>query len=87
MGHELVTERLRLRPWGLEDAEAAFAVFGSPEVSRWLSPALEPVGDPRAMRLLLQQWIAEDSRVVDPAGRRAIELSEDSRVVGGVALL
>ena len=87
MGHGLVTERLRLRPWRLEDAEAAFAIFGSPEVSRWLSPALEPVNDPQAMRLLLQQWIAEDSRVVDPAGRWAIELSADGRVVGGVALL
>ena len=87
MGHVLVTERLRLRPWRLEDAEPAFAIYGSPEVSRWLSPALEPVGDPGAMRLLLQQWIGEDSRVVDPAGRWAIELSEDGRVVGGVALL
>ena len=87
MGQVLVTERLRLRPWRLEDADAAFAIYGSPEVSRWLSPALEPVGDPGAMRLLLQQWIGEDSRVVDPAGRWAIELSEDGRVVGGVVLL
>jgi len=87
MGQLLLTERLRLRPWRLQDAEAAFAIYGSPEVPRWLSPALEPLRDPGAMRLLLQQRIGEDSRVVDPAGRWAIEFSEDGRVVGGVVLL
>ena len=87
MGQVLLTNRLTLRPWKLEDAEAALAIFEDPNVSRSLSPALEQVADLPAMRLLLQQWIIEDARAGSPAGRWAIELTTESRVVGGVALL
>jgi RimJ/RimL family protein N-acetyltransferase len=83
----LRTERLTLRPWRVEDAETALEIFGDAEVSRWLSPAMENVRDLAAMRVVLQQWIAEDARAVAPLGRWAIELSEDGRVIGGVALL
>jgi RimJ/RimL family protein N-acetyltransferase len=83
----LVTERLKLRPWTLDDDEAALAIFGSPDVARWLSPALERVADRQAMRPVLQQWVAEDARAVAPSGRWAIELVVDQRVVGGIALL
>lgn len=87
MGRVLLTNRLTLRPWELDDAEAALAIFGDPAVSRSLSPALEKVADLPAMRLLLQQWIIEDARAGAPAGRWAIELTAERRVVGGVALL
>jgi RimJ/RimL family protein N-acetyltransferase len=87
MGQVLRTSRLTLRPWRLEDAEAAFAVYGDPRVARWLTPAVDPVGDVATMRLLLQQWIAEDARSPAPAGRWAIELTAESRVVGGAAML
>ena len=83
----LKTDRLTLRPWRMDDAEAALRIFGDDEVARWLSPAMERVADMSAMRLLLQQWILEDSRAPAPAGRWAIELSTHTRVVGGVALL
>jgi RimJ/RimL family protein N-acetyltransferase len=83
----LETERLVLRPWTVDDAEAAVSIYGSPEVARWLSPEMDVVPDEDAMRLLLQQWIAEDERAVPPLGRWAVELREDKRVVGGVALL
>jgi len=83
----LKTDRLTLRPWRMDDAEAALRIFGDNEVARWLSPALERVADMSAMRLLLQQWILEDARAPAPAGRWAIELSAEARVVGGVALL
>ena len=83
----LQTDRLTLRPWRLDDAEAALRIFGDTEVARWLCPAMERVADTSAMRLLLQQWILEDARAPAPAGRWAIELSADARVVGGVALL
>jgi RimJ/RimL family protein N-acetyltransferase len=87
MGQSLRSDRLTLRPWRLDDAEAALAIFGDPEVSRWLSPALEQVADLSTMRVLLQQWMLEDARASDPAGRWAIELASDQRVVGGVVLL
>jgi RimJ/RimL family protein N-acetyltransferase len=83
----LETERLILRPWREEDAAAALGVYGESGVARWLSPAMDLVLDVNAMRLVLQQWIAEDARLVSPAGRWAIELREEHRVVGGAVLL
>ena len=41
----LSTSRLDLASWHRDDAAAGLAIFGSPEVSRWLSPAMEPVAD------------------------------------------
>jgi RimJ/RimL family protein N-acetyltransferase len=87
MADILTSERLTLRPWRKEDADAALAVYGRPEVARWLSPALERVGDPDAMRLLLQQWQMEELRDTPPAARWAVELTEEHRVVGGITLL
>jgi RimJ/RimL family protein N-acetyltransferase len=87
MAEQLTTERLVLRPWRPDDAESALGVYGAAEVARWLSPAMDRVQDASAMRLLLQQWAAEDSRLIQPAGRWAIELREDGRLVGGAILL
>jgi len=42
----LVTERLRLRPWRPDDADAALALYGDPHVVRWLSPAMTVVNEP-----------------------------------------
>jgi RimJ/RimL family protein N-acetyltransferase len=39
------------------------------------------------MRLVLQQWIGEDGRLVPPSGRWAIELLENHRLIGGAVLL
>jgi RimJ/RimL family protein N-acetyltransferase len=83
----LVTERLTLRPWQRDDAPAALATYGHAEVARWLSPVMSRVHDLAAMRLLLEQWIAEDARLVPPAGRWAIERNEDRMVIGGAILL
>jgi RimJ/RimL family protein N-acetyltransferase len=87
MAEELITDRLVLRPWRLDDAKSALGVYGTPDVARWLSPAMDSVPDEAAMRLVLQQWIAEDSRRIPPAGRWAIERKDDGRVVGGAVLL
>lgn len=83
----LVTPRLILRGWQVEDAPAALAVYGHAAVARWLSPALDRVPDVAAMRLLLQQWIAETARAPLPAGRWAIQRRSDGRVIGGAILL
>ena len=81
----IVTDRLRLRPWSTEDAEAALAVYGAGEVARWLSPAMERVPDVTAMAARLDQWATEDRDA--PEGRWAVELLDTGRVVGGVAVL
>jgi RimJ/RimL family protein N-acetyltransferase len=83
----MITERLTLRPWRVEDAPAAADVYGHAEVTRWLSPDMDRVPDRAAMRLLLQQWIAEDARLAAPAGRWAIQHNADDRVIGGAILL
>lgn len=87
MAHRLITERLVLRPWTTDDAEAALAAYGEDEVARWLAPAMDRVPDTAAMRQILQEWIAEDAGMMAPAGRWAIELRQDKRLIGGATLL
>jgi [ribosomal protein S5]-alanine N-acetyltransferase len=87
----LTSRRLRLRPWSVDDAEAAARIFGSGEVARWLTPAMSQVPDVAAMRSVLEAWLAEVDRLVPPLGRWAVELTSanggPSPVVGAVALL
>jgi [ribosomal protein S5]-alanine N-acetyltransferase len=87
MAHRLVAERLVLRGWDVDDAAAALGAYGDAEVARWLAPAMDRVRDLEAMRVVLQQWVAEDARMMAPAGRWAIEVREDGRVIGGATLL
>ena len=84
---QLVTERLTLRPWRVEDAEGALGIYGDVGVARWLSPAMDRVPDINAMRLVLQQWIGEAARLISPAGRWAVERQEDQQLIGGAVLL
>jgi RimJ/RimL family protein N-acetyltransferase len=84
---QLVTDRLILRQWRVEDAAEALGVYGHPDVARWLSPEMDHVPDLTAMRLLLQRWIAEDDRMRPPAGRWAIDRRHDGRLLGGAILL
>ena len=87
MAERLVTDRLVLRQWTVEDAAAALSSYGEAEVARWLAPVMDRVGDEAAMRVVLQQWMAEDERMLVPAGRWAIELRQDGTVIGGATLL
>ena len=81
----ITTPRLRLRPWSVDDAGAALAVYGAPEVARWLTPAMGRVTDEAAMRDIIEQWLGEDLDA--PQGRWAVELAETGELVGGVAVL
>ena len=87
MAQRLLTDRLVLRPWTVDDADAALRAYGASDVARWLVPAMDQVLDAAAMRLVLQQWVAEDARLQPPAGRWAIELRDDGRLIGGATLL
>jgi RimJ/RimL family protein N-acetyltransferase len=87
MAQLLITERLTLRPWQVDDAGAALGAYGSAEVARWLTPAMDQVHDELAMRLVLQQWVAEDARMLTPAGRWAVDRNEDGALIGGATLL
>jgi RimJ/RimL family protein N-acetyltransferase len=83
----VTTERLVLRGWQLDDAPAALEIYGSSNVARWLSPAMERVPNLESMREILAQWIDDDSPGAGPSGRWAIERRSDGRIVGGVVLL
>jgi RimJ/RimL family protein N-acetyltransferase len=87
VAQRLLTERLVLRPWTVDDAEAGLHAYGTADVARWLVPAMDQVLDVAAMRLVLQQWVAEDARLQPPAGRWAIELRDDGGLIGGATLL
>jgi RimJ/RimL family protein N-acetyltransferase len=87
MAQLLETERLVLRPWHVDDAAAALGAYWDTSVARWLAPAMDRVRDHEAMRLVLQQWVAEDARMLVPAGRWAVELRQDRRLIGGATLL
>jgi len=87
MTQRLVTERLVLRPWRVDDAPAALAAYGDTEVARWLAPAMDRVPDEATMRTVLEEWLAEDARLLTPAGRWAIELGQDGHLIGGATLL
>jgi RimJ/RimL family protein N-acetyltransferase len=87
MAPQILTDRLLLRPWRLDDAPAALVSYGDTEVARWLTPAMDQVPDEAAMGRLLQRWIADDGRMLTPAGRWAVELRSDGGIVGGATLL
>ena len=84
-GGRIRSPRLTLRPWTVEDAEAALVVYGVDEVARWLSPAMERVADVDRMRSLIEGWTGED--LEPPQGRWAIVVTGTGELVGGVAVL
>jgi RimJ/RimL family protein N-acetyltransferase len=82
----LITERLRVRPWLREDAEAALAIYGAGEVTRWLTPAMDQVGDLDGMRVVLDQWADEQQTMPPPRGRWAVQRQDNDEVIGGLAI-
>jgi len=89
MGSEHVllgTERLLLGPWSGRDASSALSIFGDEEVTRWLTPALEPIHDEAGMRATLEGWLQEDAEADPPAGHWAVRRREGDVLLGSVTL-
>jgi RimJ/RimL family protein N-acetyltransferase len=84
-GQTIRSPRLALRPWVADDAPAALAIYGSEEVTRWLSPAMRRVDDLSAMEAVIADWTAES--LPPPAGRWAMELADTGELVGSTVLL
>ena len=84
-GATIRTSRLELRPWALDDAAAALAVFGDDAVTRWLSPAMSRVPSVDEMSAVIASWLASPPSA--PAGRWAVTSVLDGRLLGGVAVL
>ncbi|MBB6119842.1 GNAT family N-acetyltransferase [Nocardiopsis algeriensis] len=86
MSLELQTDRLLIREWKTDDAEAALRVYGTDEVTSRLTPELRPLSDAEAMRSVLHAWIEAGPNLMPPAGRWAIVRKDDGEVVGGLSL-
>jgi RimJ/RimL family protein N-acetyltransferase len=86
-GRVIITPRLRLRPWRVEDSDAALRIFGQDEVARWLAPAMDKVRDTAAMHDLIQRWVDADDETERPTGRWAVEDLATGGVVGAAAVL
>lgn len=84
---EIITRRLRLRPWTLQDTDAAMQIFGSTDVSRWLTPALSRIESHDDIQSTLRTWIDDHPDDGHAQGRWAIERIDSAAVVGAVALL
>jgi RimJ/RimL family protein N-acetyltransferase len=82
----LITERLHVRDWEICDVDAALAIYGAAEVTRWLTPAMDRVNDAAAMRSVLQAWIEAQPNMAAPRGRWAVQRRDNSEVVGGLAI-
>lgn len=81
----LRTERLIVRPWTVDDAEAALEIYGAVDVTHWLTPAMHQVNDVAAMRSVLQAWVEAQPNMLPPRGRWAVQ-RHDGEVVGGLAI-
>jgi RimJ/RimL family protein N-acetyltransferase len=82
----LVTERLIVRSWHVEDAKAALEIYGVPEVTKWLTPVMGQVADVEAMRAVLHAWVEAQPNMLPPRGRWAIQLREGGEAIGGLAI-
>jgi RimJ/RimL family protein N-acetyltransferase len=82
----VTTTRLTLRDWSADDASAALAIYGSAQVARWLTPAIDRIADVEAMRSVLQTWREQQPGMLPPQGRWAIQRNADNAVIGGVGI-
>ena len=82
----LTTERLILGPWAVDDAAAALSIFGREEVTRWLTPAMDPVHDQAEMRAALERWAMEDAELDPPVGHWAVRRRQDDVLLGSITL-
>ncbi len=82
----LTTDRLVIRDWTVDDAEAALAIYGAEQVTHWLTPAMDQVHDVAAMRSVLHAWHETQPNLPPPRGRWAVARRDDGTVVGGLGI-
>jgi RimJ/RimL family protein N-acetyltransferase len=83
---EFTTERLLIRPYTTDDAEAAYRIYRLWEVARWLS-GNKPVESVAEMRERIQQWAERNARLPPPYGLSAITDRETGDLMGTLLLL
>jgi RimJ/RimL family protein N-acetyltransferase len=78
------TARLVVRPWNVDDAEAAYAIYGDWEVARWLGARPKAHASVDESRARLETIVARDDG--PGLGFWAVTRAEDGQVVGTVIL-
>jgi RimJ/RimL family protein N-acetyltransferase/predicted GNAT family acetyltransferase len=81
---QIVTSRVLLRQWELEDVDVAYDLFSHPSVSRWMRPVVPPVHARADVAKLLDAWVLESYRAPIPQGRWAIERQDSGEVIGSI---
>jgi RimJ/RimL family protein N-acetyltransferase/predicted GNAT family acetyltransferase len=84
---QIVTPRVVLRPWELEDTDAAYRLFTHPSVTTWMRPVVPPVHNRAEAGELLDTWILESYRAPVPQGRWAVERQDAGEVIGSIFLI
>ncbi len=80
----LSTPRLILRPWTVEDVDAAFAIYSQPEVGRYFGTDGHVMTDRAEAVAMVERRMAIQHPI---HAIWAIELRENSQVVGNASLL
>ncbi|WP_134322897.1 GNAT family N-acetyltransferase [Cumulibacter soli] len=87
-GTSIQTTRLTVRPWRESDARGAFEIYGSTQVSRWLTPAMEHIHDIASMRAIIARWNTTPPNAPGRAvGRWAIEERTTGQIIGSGQIL
>ncbi|HYU83872.1 MAG TPA: GNAT family N-acetyltransferase [Kribbellaceae bacterium] len=83
MAEVFSSARLLARPWSaVQDAEAAYAIYSSPEVTRYLGSMPEPMTSPEQAGARLAGWSVPDD---DPAyGVWAVQPRDGEQPIGTV---
>jgi ribosomal-protein-alanine N-acetyltransferase len=82
----LDTTRLTLTGWRVDDVTPALSIFGDEDVTRWLSPVVEPVDSPSDMHTVIERWMKEDEAADPPAGHWAVRRRSDQVLLGSMTL-
>lgn len=83
---QIVTARVLLRPWELDDVDAALDLFSAPSVAVSMHPVVPLVQARADVTRLLDSWILESYQAPVPQGRWAIERQDTGEVIGSIVL-
>lgn len=75
-----------VRPWTVDDAEAAFRIYSHPEVTRFLGGGGDPVESVEAQLAKILGWIERDKNLRPDLGFWAMDDKELGYPIGSVIL-
>jgi RimJ/RimL family protein N-acetyltransferase/predicted GNAT family acetyltransferase len=83
---QIVTSRVLLRPWELQDVDVAYDLFTHPSVTTWMRPVVPRIQTRADAAKLLDAWILDSYKAPIPEGRWAIERQDTGEVIGSICI-